>query len=42
MNDAHDSAAGPKAIPGWVCLAIGIGFLAGLAGLIVLVRVLAG
>jgi hypothetical protein len=32
----------PKQVSGWACLAIGVGFVVGLTGLIVLVRVLSG
>jgi len=42
MDDTDKSLAGPKVVSGWVCLSIGAGFIAALAGLVVLVRVLAG
>jgi hypothetical protein len=42
MSDVKDSVVEPKEISGWICVAIGGGFLAGLLGLIIAVRLLAG
>jgi hypothetical protein len=42
MSDINESVVEPKVLSGWVCVAIGAGFLAGLVGLIIAVRVLAG
>jgi hypothetical protein len=42
MSDFERAIAEPKQISGWACLAIGVGFVAGLAGLIIAVLMLAG
>jgi hypothetical protein len=42
MSDVKKPVVEPKEISGWVCVAIGAGFVAGLAGLVVAVRMLAG
>jgi hypothetical protein len=42
MSDIEKSFVEPKEISGWVCVAIGVGFVAGVAGLIIAVLVLAG
>jgi type III secretory pathway component EscV len=41
MNEIQQSMDEPKALPGWVCLAIGVGFIAGISALLVAVRILA-
>ncbi len=42
MNEMHHSISEPKELPGWVCVAIGVGFVGGIVALVVAVRFLAG
>ncbi len=42
MLDVDESIVEMRQIPGWACVAIGLGFIIGLPGLIVLLRVLSG
>jgi len=42
MLDIDQAGSEPKQVSGWACLAIGVGFVVGLTGLLVLVRVLSG
>jgi len=42
MSETEKSILEPKEVSGWVCVAIGVGFIAGVAGLIIAVLVLAG
>jgi hypothetical protein len=42
MNNVEQHLIEPKALPGWACLATGIGFIVAVGGLLLLVRGLAG
>jgi hypothetical protein len=42
MKDLHGFDDTPKAIPGWACIAIGVCFVLGLVGLIIVVRIIGG
>jgi hypothetical protein len=42
MDKVEQHVAEPATVSGWVCVAVGIGFVLGVAGLLILVRGLSG